>query len=84
MERSGLRFETFSHKGCTISAEKKMGEFCLTKEHFFGIGATIHIGREILCLPYAGLSCHKGLTCYIYSPDPPLGTLEVSPLLKLK
>ena len=23
-------------------------------KHFFGIGATIHIGREMLCLPYAG------------------------------
>ena len=39
---SDLKF--FAHKGCKIVAQD-----------FFGIGATIRIGREILCLPYAGL-----------------------------
>ena len=49
--------KTFAHKGCKIAAPKKpgfCGEFCLTSRIFVGIGATIRIGREMLCLPYAG------------------------------
>ena len=50
--KNGLRFE----KGtCKIAAKKKFvfGEFCPTSTIFFGIGASIRIGQEILCLPYA-------------------------------
>ena len=38
--------KTFAHKGCKIAAQNR---------NFFCIGATIRIGREILCLPYAGI-----------------------------
>ena len=52
--------KTFTNKGCHIAAKKMViGEFCLTEQDFFGISATINIGREILCLPYAGF--FKGL-----------------------
>ena len=34
-----------AHKGCKIVAQ-----FCLTSRVFFGIGATIRIGLEMLCL----------------------------------
>ena len=46
----------FAYKGCTIAALKKFVfslNFALLAG-FFGIGATIRIGREMLCLPYAG------------------------------
>ena len=46
---------TFAYKGCKIAAQKKVcfsANFALIAE-FFGIGATIRIGREMLCLPYA-------------------------------
>ena len=48
--------KTFAHKGCKIATQKKKcfsANFALLAG-FFGIGATIRIGREILCLPYAG------------------------------
>ena len=48
--------KTFAHKGCRIAAQKKVSfsaNFALLAG-FFGIGATIRIGREIQCLPYAG------------------------------
>ena len=52
MERSGLRLKTFTNEECKIAPQKKknLGKFCLTEQDFFGIGATIHIGREILHL----------------------------------
>ena len=47
MERSDLRIEYFfSGKGCKMAAQKKSSQF-------FGNGATIRIGREMLCLPFA-------------------------------
>ena len=47
----------FSHKGCKIAAQFIFfifDEFCLSSRIVLGIGATIRIGREMLCLPYAG------------------------------
>ena len=44
--------KTFTKEGCKIAKQKKfvfLGEFCLTEQYFFGIGATIHIGQEFLC-----------------------------------
>ena len=36
--------KTFTKKWCKIAAQKiVLGEFCLTEQDFFGIGATIHI-----------------------------------------
>ena len=56
MERSGLRFKYFVHKGYKITAYKSwiFDKFCLTSRIFFGIGATIRIGREMLCLLFEG------------------------------
>ena len=49
-------FQSFTNRGCNIAAIFFVcGRFFLTEQDFFGIGATIHIGREILCLQYAGL-----------------------------
>ena len=48
--------KTFAHKGCKIATQKKisfLANFALLAG-FFGIGATIRIDREILCLPYVG------------------------------
>ena len=48
--------KTFAYKGCKIAAQKKSffsANFALLAG-FFGIGATIRIGREMLRLPYAG------------------------------
>ena len=48
--------KTFAYKGCKIAAQKKvsfLANFALLAG-FFGIGATIRIGREMLCRPYAG------------------------------
>ena len=48
--------KTFAYKGCQIAAKKKgsfSANFALLAG-FFGIGATIRIGREMLRLPYAG------------------------------
>ena len=55
MTRGGLRFESFANKECKIAAqeEKKIENFAILAG-FFGIGATIRIGREMRCLPYAG------------------------------
>ena len=55
MERSGLIFEHFFWKLSKIAAQKKVFFcwFCLGPPSY-GIGATIRIGRELLCLPYAG------------------------------
>ena len=33
---------------------KKIGFLCILGPPYCGIGATIRIGREMLCLPYAG------------------------------
>ena len=47
----------FAHKECKIAGAKKKfffsANFALLAG-FFGNGATIRIGREIVCLPYAG------------------------------
>ena len=52
--------KTFAYKGCKIAAPKKV---CFLAnfgyQDFFGINATIRIGREMLCLPYAGFSKHR-------------------------
>ena len=47
--------KTFTNKGCKIAAHLLFFfcEFYLTKPDFFGIGATIHIGWDILCHLYA-------------------------------
>ena len=47
---------TFAHKGCQIAAQKKVDFWQILPyyQDFFGIGATIRIGWEMLCLPYAG------------------------------
>ena len=48
--------KTFAHKGGKIAAQKKfvlfLANFALLAG-FFGISATIGIGQEMLCLPYA-------------------------------
>ena len=36
------------------SNKKKKGFLCILGPPYCGIGATIRVGREILCLPYAG------------------------------
>ena len=45
--------KTFAYKGCKIVVQKKL--FFLTNfaliTGFFGIDATIRIGREMFCLP---------------------------------
>ena len=49
--------KTFAYKGCKITAQKNLlfsANFALIADFFFGIGATIRIGQELLCLPYAG------------------------------
>ena len=49
--------KTFTYKGCKMAQQKKsfLANFALlTLTGFFGIGATIRINREMLCLPYAG------------------------------
>ena len=48
---------TFVYKVCKISLQKRgcfFGKYSLTSSIVFGIGATIRIGLEMLCLPYAG------------------------------
>ena len=45
--------KTFAHKGCKIAAQKKVS-FSANFALLAGIGANICIGREMLCLPYAG------------------------------
>ena len=47
--------KTFAHKRCTIAAKKVCSSANFTfLAVFFSIGATIGIGREMLCLPYVG------------------------------
>ena len=49
-----LDCKSFSHKGCKIAPQKKF--FSSSADlalDLFGIGATIRVGREMLCLPYA-------------------------------
>ena len=48
--------KTFAFKGCKIAAQKKFFVWRIMpyKQDFFGIGATIRIGRDMLCLLYAG------------------------------
>ena len=49
--------KTFVHKGWKVTAPKTMfilAKFALLAGFFFGIGATIRIGQEMLCLLYAG------------------------------
>ena len=41
--------KTFAYKGCKIAAQNKF-VFLANFGNFFGIGATIRIGREMLCL----------------------------------
>ena len=56
MERSGVRFETFAHKGYKIAAQfflVLLANFALLAG-FFGIAATMRIAQEILCFLYAG------------------------------
>ena len=50
--------KTFAYKGFKIVAQQK--KVCFSTNFallagFFGIGATIRISREMLCLPYAEL-----------------------------
>ena len=54
--------KTSAYKGCKITAQKNVifGEFCLTSRIFVGIGATIRIGREMLCLPYVEFFLNSG------------------------
>ena len=40
-----LDLKNFAHKGCNIA---------FTSRIFFGIGTSIPIGQEIVCLQYAG------------------------------
>ena len=65
MERSGLRFKKNNNKGCKITAHNKdiisanlglQNHYSLSQsfKDFYGIGATICIGREMFCLPNAG------------------------------
>ena len=59
MERSGLTFEHFCLEvvsNCRAQKNYFFCWFCLGSPSY-GIGATIRIGREILCLPYAGFFC---------------------------
>ena len=54
--------KTFSHKECKIAAQKNKVFIFLNFSLLagcFGIGATIRIGREMLCLPYVGLSSNR-------------------------
>ena len=52
--------------------EPPLPQICFVYFCPFGIGATIRIGREIQCLPYAGffvISCDTPLQqCYDYQP----------------
>ena len=52
--------KTVSNKGCKIATKKVCfgANFAILSRIFVGIGATIHIGREINCLPYAGFLVH--------------------------
>ena len=70
MERSGLRIKKILLKGLKSSREKKfyfranlglINHYSLSQssQDFYGIGATIHIGQEMLCLPYAGFVIKK-------------------------
>ena len=49
-------FFSFAHKGYKIAAQKSLifDKFCFTSRIFFCIGATMRIGQEMICLPYAG------------------------------
>ena len=74
---------TFADKGCKIAVQFFSPSFFLANfallAGFFVIGATIRIGREILCLPYAGFclmvqfhpegSGHTRLPCYLGKPS---------------
>ena len=70
MERSGLTFEHFSLEVVENRRAKKSFFcccwFCLGPPSY-GIGATIRIGREMLCLPYAGF--FQGLSFALRSHD---------------
>ena len=56
MEISGFRLENFAQKRRKIAAKKSLFFWQILPYYqaFFGIGATIRIGPEMLCLPYAG------------------------------
>ena len=68
MERSGLTFEHFVSKWSKIAAQKKvfLCWFCLGPPSY-GIGATIRIGQEMLCLLYAEFCL--GLSLVLMSHD---------------
>ena len=48
--------ETFAHKGCKIGVQKKLvfRRILPYWQDFFGIGTTIRIGPDMLCLLCAG------------------------------
>ena len=55
----------FAHKGCKIAAQNKyafLANLALLPG-FFWYGATICIGREMLCLPYAGFNF---FCCFVF------------------
>ena len=66
METSDLRINKNTNKGCKIAAHfyhslfsVNLGliifnHYCQSSQDFYGIGATIRIGRQMLCVPYAG------------------------------
>ena len=72
--------KTFAHKGGKIAGQKKFvfRRILPYLQDFFGIRATIRIGREMLCLPYAGFfveqftmgwaktNCKKGREVFLY------------------
>ena len=49
-----------------FSVFQKIGFLAILGPPYCGIGATIRIGREMLCLPYAGFF----LFMYIFPPPP--------------
>ena len=48
--------KTFVNKGCKITGQKKFVSLLIWPyyQDFLGISAITRIGREMLCLPYAG------------------------------
>ena len=57
--------KTLGHKGCKIAGKKLVSQrFFSYKQDFFGIAASIRIGREILCQSCAGFLLYDRHICY--------------------
>ena len=66
---------TFAHKGVKSQHKIKvrfLPNFVVLEDFFFGISATLRIGREMLCLPYGVFFFKELLSTFDTVHKPPI------------